>query len=218
MGKTELAGALVETGIIAAVRMPDEQQLRRAVAALVEGGIRAVELPYATVQSTGWLIHALKDTGVLVGAGALTRSSQARESGMYGADFITSCVISPDVVSACEEMDIPCILTGLTPTEVWRAHEMKADFVKIAAAEALGGPQYVRSLREALPAQHLVVAGPPLDGYLSYLEAGVEVLEFKDSLALPELVEREEWAEISRRALKIVSTLDDWRASRKPHV
>src|SRR3712207_7975465 len=54
---------------------------------------------------------------------------------------------TPDVVSACEEMKIPCILSGLTPTEVWRAHEMAADFVKVTAAEALGGPSYIRSLR-----------------------------------------------------------------------
>jgi hypothetical protein len=51
----------------------------------------------------------------------------------------------------------------------------------------------------------------PLDGYIPYLEAGVEVLEFRGSLELPRLVEREAWAEISRRASKIVSTCDDWR-------
>jgi 2-dehydro-3-deoxyphosphogluconate aldolase/(4S)-4-hydroxy-2-oxoglutarate aldolase len=116
------------------------------------------------------------------------------------------------VVSACEEMKIPCILSGLTPTEVWRAHEMAADFVKITAAESLGGPSYIRSLRETLPALHLVGADMPLDGYIPYLEAGVEVLEFQSSLDLPRLVEGEAWAEISRRAAKIVSTCENWKA------
>ena len=218
MGKAELAEALVETGIIATIRVSGEQQLRRAVAALAEGGIRAVELSYATVQSAGWLTHALKETGVLVGVGALTRSSQAREAGMFGADFITAAVTTPDVASACEEMEIPCILSGLTPTEVWRAHEMGADFAKIVAAEALGGPRYIRSLRETLPvSQRLVVGDVLLDDCLPYLEAGVEVLEFKSSLALPELVKQEEWPEISRRALKMVTACDNRRASRERH-
>src|SRR3712207_9571546 len=92
---------------------------------------------------------------------------------------------TPDVVSACEEMGIPCILSGLTPTEVWRAHEMAADFVKVTAAEALGGPTYVRSLRETLPALRLVGADMPLDGYVPYLDAGVEALEFQSALDLP---------------------------------
>jgi 2-keto-3-deoxy-6-phosphogluconate aldolase len=89
---------------------------------------------------------------------------------------------------------------------------MEADYVKITAAEALGGPSYIRSLRETLPAVQLVGADMPLDGYIPYLEAGVEVLEFQSSLELPRLVESEAWSEISRRAAKIVSTREDWKA------
>ena len=197
---------------MAAVQVPDERQLLRAVGALSEGGIRAVELSYARIRSGGCLVQTLKESGLLIGVGGVTRSSQARESGMLGADFIAAAVISPDVAAACKEMDVPCILSGFTPTEIWRALEMEADFVKLPA-EDLGGPHYVRSLRETLPARCLVGAEMPLDNYLSYLEAGVEVLEFKSSLALPKLVEQGEWAEISRRASKIVSTCDNWRAN-----
>ena len=210
--KTKLAEAMRDIGIIATIRVPNEQQILRVVKALVDGGIRAVELAYSTIRSAGWLIQSLKESGLLVGIGAVTRSAQAREAGVFDADFITASVTTPDVVSACEEMKVPCILSGLTPTEVWRAHEMAADFVKITAAEALGGPPYIRSLRETLPALQLVGADMPLDGYIPYLEAGVEVLEFRGSLELPRLVEREAWAEISDRVSKIVSTRDDWRA------
>src|SRR3712207_1379830 len=191
-----------EIGIIATVRVPDEQHISRVVQALVDGGIRAVELAYSTIRSAGWMVQSLKDSGLLVGIGAVTRSAQAREAGVFGADFITASVTTPDVVSACEEMKIPCILSSLTPTEVWRAHEMAADFVKITAAEALGGPSYIRSLRETLPALRLVGADMPLDGYIPYLEAGVEVLEFQNSLDLPRLVEDEAWRSEERRVGK----------------
>jgi 2-dehydro-3-deoxyphosphogluconate aldolase / (4S)-4-hydroxy-2-oxoglutarate aldolase len=212
LSKTELAEAIREIGIIATVRVPDEQQLLRVVKALIDGGVRAVELAYTTIRSAASLIQELKESGLLIGIGAVTRSAQAREARAFGADFITASVTAPDVVSACEEMKIPCILSGLTPTEVWRAHEMAADFVKITAAEALGGPSYIRSLRETLPALQLVGADMPLDGYIPYLDAGVEVLEFRSSLDLPWLVEGEAWAEISRRAAKIVSTRENWKA------
>jgi 2-dehydro-3-deoxyphosphogluconate aldolase / (4S)-4-hydroxy-2-oxoglutarate aldolase len=194
------------------VRVPNEQQLLRVVKALIDGGVRAVELAYTTIRSASSTIQELKESGLLIGIGAVTRSAQAREARVFGADFITASVTSPDVVSACEEMKIPCILSGLTPTEVWRAHEMAADFVKITAAEALGGPPYIRSLRETLPAVQLVGADMPLDGYIPYLDAGVQVLEFQSSLDLPRLVEGEAWSEISHRAAKIVSTREDWKA------
>ncbi len=199
-------------GIIATVRVPNEQHLLRVATALFEGGIRALELAYTTIRSAGSPIQELKQSGLLIGVGAVTRSAQAREARVFGADFITASVTTPDVVSACEEMKIPCILSGLTPTEVWRAHEMGADFVKITAAEALGGPSYIRSLREMLPALQPVGADMPLDGYISYLEAGVEVLEFQSALDLPRLVEDGAWAEISHRAAKIVNTSKDWKA------
>ena len=211
MSKTKLVEAMRDIGMIATVRVPNEQHILRVIQALIDGGIRAVELAHSTIRNAGWLVQSLKESGLLVGIGAVTRSAQAREAGVFGADFITAAVTTPDVVSACEEMKIPCILSGLTPTEVWRAHEMAADFVKITAAEALGGPPYIRSLRETLPTLQLVGADMPLEGYIPYLEAGVEVLEFRSSLELPRLAEREEWAEISRRASEIVSTRDGWR-------
>jgi 2-dehydro-3-deoxyphosphogluconate aldolase/(4S)-4-hydroxy-2-oxoglutarate aldolase len=213
--KTRLTEAIREIGIIATVRVPNEQHLPRLATALLEGGIRALELNYTTIRSAGSPIQELKERGLLVGIGAITRSAQAREARAFGADFITASVTTPDVVSACEEMKIPCILSGLTPTEVWRAHEMAADFVKITAAEALGGPSYIRSLREALPALQLVGADMPLDGYIPYLDAGVEVLEFQSALDLPRLVEGEAWSEISRRAAKLVSTREDWKAKNR---
>jgi 2-dehydro-3-deoxyphosphogluconate aldolase / (4S)-4-hydroxy-2-oxoglutarate aldolase len=212
LSKTKLAEAISEIGIIVTVRVPNEQQLLRVVKALIDGGVRAVELAYTNIRSAGSPIQELKESGLLIGIGAVTRSAQAREARVFGADFITASVTTPDVVSACEEMKIPCILSGLTPTEVWRAHEMAADFVRITAAEALGGPPYIRSLRETLPAVQLVGADMPLDGYIPYLDAGVEVLEFQSSLDLPRLVEGEAWDEISRLAAKIVSTREDWKA------
>jgi 2-dehydro-3-deoxyphosphogluconate aldolase / (4S)-4-hydroxy-2-oxoglutarate aldolase len=216
LSKAKLAEAVRETGIIASIRLPDDRQLLQVATALVGGGVRTVELAYTTtVRSAGWLIQELKKSGLLVGIGAITRSDQARQAGVLGADFITASVTTPDVVSACEEMEIPCILSGLTPTEIWRAYEMAADFVKITAAEALGGPHYIRSLGETLPALQLIGADMPLDGYIPYLEAGVGVLEFRGSLELPRLVELEAWAEISRGASKIVSTREEWRTANR---
>jgi 2-dehydro-3-deoxyphosphogluconate aldolase/(4S)-4-hydroxy-2-oxoglutarate aldolase len=218
MGKAELVETLREAGIIASVQVPNEQLLWRGIRALAEGGIRAVELAYDTRGSFARLIQKLKEEGLIVGIEAITYSIQAREAGAVGASFVTASVTTPDVAAACDEMEIPCILSSLTPTEAWRAHEMGADFVKLIALEALGGPSYVRFLRQSLPTSRLVGAEMLLDGdYLSYLEAGIDVLEFKSSLAFPDLTERGQWTEISRRVAEIVETRDSWRANHKQH-
>jgi 2-keto-3-deoxy-6-phosphogluconate aldolase len=53
LSKARVAEALKEIGIIATVRVPNEQQLLRGIAALTDAGIRAVELPYTTVRGNG---------------------------------------------------------------------------------------------------------------------------------------------------------------------
>jgi 2-dehydro-3-deoxyphosphogluconate aldolase/(4S)-4-hydroxy-2-oxoglutarate aldolase len=107
LSKTKLTEAISEIGIIVTVRVPNEQHILRVASALLDGGIRALELSYITNRSVGSLIQELKESGLLIGIGAVTRSPQAREARAFGADFITASVTTPDVVSACEEMKIP---------------------------------------------------------------------------------------------------------------
>ena len=175
-------------------------------------------MTYFAVRGNGRLIPTLKEMDFLVGVGSITRSSQVREAGVIGADFVAAPVSAPDVVLACEEADVPCILGGLSPTEVWRAHEMQPDFVKVTNPEALGGSLYAASLREILPTLHLVGGNMPLHGYLSYLEMEVEVLEFGEAQLLPEPTLRDEWVELSRRASEIVVACESWKASRREDI
>jgi 2-dehydro-3-deoxyphosphogluconate aldolase / (4S)-4-hydroxy-2-oxoglutarate aldolase len=154
----------------------------------------------------------------LVGVGSITRSSQVREADVIGADFFAAPVTAPDVVLACEEADVLCILGGLSPTEVWRAHEMQPDFVKVTNPEALGGAPYACSLRETLPTLHLVGGNMPLHGYLPYLDEGVEVLEFGEALLMQEPTSRDEWVELSRQTTEIVTACESWKASRSKDI
>jgi 2-dehydro-3-deoxyphosphogluconate aldolase/(4S)-4-hydroxy-2-oxoglutarate aldolase len=209
----ESVRALREAGMMASLRLLDERRLVQTAAALWDGGFRIVELTYFAVRGNRWLIPALKEMDLLVGVGCITRSSQVREPDVIGADFVATTVTAPDVVLACEEADVPCILGGLSPTEIWRAHEMRPDFVKMTDPEALGGPRYAGSLRESLPTLHLIGGNMPLHGYLSYLEVGVEMLEFGDALLLPQPTLRDEWVELSRRASEIVAARESWKAS-----
>ena len=94
--KSELAQAIREIGIIASVRVPDEHQLLPVGKALLDGGVRAVQLAYTSIGSGASLIHELKEGGLLIGIGALTRSAQARQARAIGADFITASATTPD--------------------------------------------------------------------------------------------------------------------------
>jgi 2-dehydro-3-deoxyphosphogluconate aldolase / (4S)-4-hydroxy-2-oxoglutarate aldolase len=214
LNRIESAAALRKAGIMASFRIRDQRRLVQAAAALSDGGFRVVELTYFAVRGNSWLIPTLKEMNLLVGVGSITRSSQVREADVIGADFFAAPVNAPDVVIACEEADVPCILGGLSPTEVWRAYEMQPDFVKVTNPEALGGPPYAGSLLEPLPTLHLVGGNMPLHGYLPYLDEGVEVLEFRVAHLMQEPTSRDEWVELSRKTSEIVAACESWKASR----
>jgi 2-dehydro-3-deoxyphosphogluconate aldolase / (4S)-4-hydroxy-2-oxoglutarate aldolase len=218
LNRMQSAMALRDAGMMASLHLVDVRRLMQAAAALWDGGFQAVELTYFAVRGNRWLIPRLKEMDFLVGVGAITRSSQVREPDVIGADFVTTPVIAPDVVLACEEAKVPCIVGGLSPTEVWRAHEMQPDFVKVTNPEALGGPHYAGSLREPLPTLHLVGGNMPLHGYVSYLEEGVEVLEFGGALLMPQPTLRDEWVALSRRASEIVEACESWKARRRQDI
>jgi hypothetical protein len=63
LSKTKLAEVIGEVGIIVTVRVPNEQHLPRVATALLEGGIRALELDYTTIRSSGSPIQELKVAG-----------------------------------------------------------------------------------------------------------------------------------------------------------
>ena len=65
LSKTKLAEAISEIGIIVTVRVPNEQHLLRVVRALIDGGVRAVELAYTTIRSAGLPIQELKELSLI---------------------------------------------------------------------------------------------------------------------------------------------------------
>jgi 2-dehydro-3-deoxyphosphogluconate aldolase / (4S)-4-hydroxy-2-oxoglutarate aldolase len=218
LSRMQSAMALRDAGMMASLHLVDERRLMQAAAALWEGGFQAVELTYFAVRGNRWLIPRLKEMEFLVGVGSITRSSQVRDPDMVGADFVTTPVIAPDVILACEEAKVSCIVGGLSPTEIWRAHEMRPDFVKVTDPESLGGPLYAGSLRDSLPTLHLVGGNMPLHGFVSYLEQGVEVLEFGGAVLLPQPTLRDEWLDLSRRASEIVAACESWKARRRQDI
>jgi hypothetical protein len=54
--------------------------------------------------------------------------------------------------------------------------------------------------------------------YLSYLEVGVEVLEFREALLMQEPTSRDGWVELSRRTSEIVAACELWKASRSKDI
>ena len=111
------------------------------------------------------------DDAVVIGAGTVLTAEDARRSASAGARFVLTPALCPGAVTAIDE-GLPLVAGAFTPSEILQATNLGAAAVKVFPA-SLGGPGYIRSLREPFPHVPLVpVGGISADDVAAYLAAG----------------------------------------------
>ncbi len=193
--------------VVAVVRAPDRDSALAGIDALVAGGIRAVEVTYSTPDAAALITRLRRDLGdeVVLGAGTITTAAQAAESAEAGAEFLVSPGTTEPVASAMRVTGLPFALGTLTPSEVMAAVALGADVVKLFPG-SLGGPSYLRSLREPFSDVPLMPTGGVSPANVrEWLEAGAFCVGAGGSLMSTDLLVRGDHDEITRRAQAFVA-------------
>lgn len=152
--------AIEASAVVAVIRMNDPARLNDVVAALVEGGVRALELTM-TVPGAVDHIRRLAPTlpdGFLLGAGTVTDPDTVARVVDAGATFVVSPVFRPGVLRAAEAHNVLAAPGCFTPTEILDAHEAGARLVKVFPASSLG-PRYFKDVHGPLPDVKLMPTG-----------------------------------------------------------
>lgn len=197
----EIVTVMERRRLVAEVRTQTAVQALGVVDALAAAGITTIEVSLAIPGAPEIVSHLATRQDLLVGAGAVLDAHQAREVVSCGARFISSPIFSPDLVPACREANVACILGALTPSEIITAQRAGAEMVKLFPGEAFGGPAYVRALLRQLTHVSLQVSGGFTPENLGeYLALPVRTLALGDLLVPPQLIERGSWMAITNRA------------------
>jgi 2-dehydro-3-deoxyphosphogluconate aldolase/(4S)-4-hydroxy-2-oxoglutarate aldolase len=159
-GRGATVAAIESTGVVAVVRLNDAGAFRDVSAALIEGGVRTIEVTM-TVPGAVALIESLAVSGpddLIVGAGTVLDAETARQVILAGARFVVGPVLRPAVIELGHRYDVAVIPGCFTPTEIFTAWEAGADIVKVFPATALG-PAFFRDVRGPLPQVRLMPTG-----------------------------------------------------------
>jgi len=201
----EMVALMERRRLVAEVRTSTAVQALSVVDALAAGGVTTFEVSLTIPGAHEILGHLATRTDVTVGAGAVLDPRQAREMISFGARFIASPILAPELVAACRDGNVACILGGLTPSEIIEAQRAGADMVKLFPVEALGGPIYVRALLQQLTHVSLQVSGGFTAEHMGeYLELPVRTVALGTLLVPRVLVERGNWQAITNRARAFV--------------
>lgn len=149
-----------EYGAVLVVRCETEDEAVNGIRAVLEGGIKAVEVTFTVPGAPGVIRRVKHEFGdsVLLGAGTVLTPEQAEDAVDAGAVYLISPNTDEKVIGAAKRLNVLSIPGAFTPTEVVRAWDLGADAIKIFPA-SLGGAPYIKSLKAPLPNIPLIPTG-----------------------------------------------------------
>lgn len=169
----ELIGGLRRSRLLAIVRGGDEMSSIRAALTLLEEGFEHLEVSLNTSGALTVLatLTAEAPPGARVGAGTVLTADDVARVRDAGAAYAVTPALAASVPE-CTRVGLPVLAGALTPSECVAAMAAGASAVKLFPA-SLGGPGYLRALRDPLPEVPFVaVGGIDLGGVAQYLTAG----------------------------------------------
>jgi len=201
--------------IVGVVREDTAEAAGAVADAYAKNGIRILEITLTTPDAfdlISTLAHRYAGDDVTIAAGTVRSSNDAAQARRAGAEIIVSPHTDVRVIEYAVENDMLTIAGAATATEILHAWEAGCDIVKIFPAPQLGGPDYIRAIRGPIRDVPMLAGGPvSLDMIENYLDAGCVAVNLGGSLAVPDLVQTQQWEEIGRRALLAASIIKSRR-------
>ena len=161
--------------LIAIIRGVQPNEAVEIGRALVEGGIRIIEVPLNSPDAFRSIETIASDLGeeAVVGAGTVLDPADVVGIRDAGGRLIVSPNMNPDVIEATVSAGLVSCPGVLTPTEAFFALESGAHILKLFPAEA-ASPAVVKALRAVLPhgVRLIVVGGVTPDTMQPWLDAG----------------------------------------------
>jgi 2-dehydro-3-deoxyphosphogluconate aldolase / (4S)-4-hydroxy-2-oxoglutarate aldolase len=211
--RAEIVSRLIDIGIIAVVRTDRPEQVLPIAAALVAGGVTAVEITLTVPNAEEAIVTArakFRDTA-LIGAGSVLNTAQCHSVLKAGAQFVVSPVGNVRLIEAAHKADRPVMLGAFTPSEAQLVHEWGADFVKLFPADQLGAA-FIKAIRAPMPHLRIVpTGGVDLNTAADFLKAGCVALGVGSSLLKPDLLKSENWPELTRLAAQYIGIVRQFR-------
>lgn len=208
--RTVVLEQLTAEGLVPVIRAESTDIALRVVEALVEGGIRTLEITM-TVPDAMTAIRSVADRfghDVLLGAGTVTSRTLAEGATDAGAEFLVTPCLVPDVIAVAKERNVAVLPGAITPTEVFTAWSLGGDIIKIFPASHVGGASYLKALKGPFPQIPLCpTGGVNLKTIAEFVKAGAAAVGVGGELVSKAAIDAGDYAQITSLAKDFVAAL-----------
>jgi 2-dehydro-3-deoxyphosphogluconate aldolase/(4S)-4-hydroxy-2-oxoglutarate aldolase len=150
---------LARERLLAIIRSSDPAAAIQAALVLFESGIRFLEVSLVTTDAMRVIAEVARRApdGCVLGAGTVLTREDVAGAAEAGARFMVTPAVTESVAESVAR-GIPVLVGAFTPTEVLTAVGLGATAVKLFPS-SIGGPTYLRALRDPLPGVPFVPVG-----------------------------------------------------------
>ena len=166
---------IAEDKIYPIIRCKDADFAIQTAHALVDGGIRVVELNiehpsmYEAIKEVSKFAH--------VCAGGIITSLQADAAFNSGAVMFSSPIFQMSLIKIFKNKHVPFIAGATTANEAYSAWKSRIPLIKIFPTEAMGGVRYIEDILRQMPFLNLMPMGNiKLNEVVTYIKAGAKAV------------------------------------------
>ncbi|KXG84577.1 2-dehydro-3-deoxy-6-phosphogalactonate aldolase [Agrobacterium bohemicum] len=193
--------------LVAILRGIRPEETEGVVTALLESGLRAIEIPLNSPDAFRSIEIAAKlaPADALIGAGTVLTVDDVAKLDAAGGKLMVSPNVDVEVITAAREKGMVTMPGVLTPTEALLALKAGATGLKFFPASVLG-PSGINAIRAILPKDTLVAAvgGVSDKNFGDYTSIGMTAFGLGTSLYKPGMTA----ADVRERALVTIKAYD----------
>jgi len=205
---------IMDTGVIAIVRVSTTEQAIEVCDAVSKGGVKAIEVTM-TVPGAIDAIKEFKKTAssdLLIGAGTVLDPETCRAVILNGADFIVCPNLNVDVIKMAHRYAKVVIPGTFTATEILAAWDAGADIVKVFPAGVVG-PQYIKDIKGPLPQVRITpTGGITVENAGDFIKAGACCVSAASSLVDKKALAEKRFEVITDKAKQFINAVAAARA------
>ena len=196
--------------VIAVIRAETPDKALEFAKGCIEGGLKVIEVTLSFPRVERVIAELSKIEGILVGAGTLLDANMAKKALYSGAKFLVSPHTDEDIVDLAKSNGILTIQGALTSSEIVNARKLGVDMVKIFPVSAVGGPSYIKAIKDPLPfTEIMTTGGVNYDNFLDYIEAGASAVGLSSAfLTKDKKIELDTVIENTKRIVERLSTIN----------
>ena len=162
---------LSEEKLYPIIRQKDPAKAEDIAFALIEGGVRILEINVENSKIYDVISNVSKKANVC--AGSIITTWQANAAFEAGAKMFSSPIFQMNMVKISKNIGVPFIAGATTASEAYVAWKSRIPLIKIFPTTALGGVRYIEDILRQMPFLKVMPMGNiKCDEISDYIEAG----------------------------------------------